>query len=294
MRQARAKTARIAHAVRVIGILNLVLLFMSAVSAQANGQAVARIQNIHVTRDGGDLKIQVDLTNPVTPNVIVATAPDRLVLELPETTATAKQRRIAVNQNGVMRVRVGLNSADPPVTRVVVDLAGPRTYKLAATANTVTLTVLPQATATQSSQKDVGAVPAGSAPLIGRLWQRQENAKPAKQKKIAAKVEAKPSQSAVVHQAVKGPRSSFKVKYVAEGAAYLDGGRSSGLAEGMKLEVRDLPASGAPGPGAVVAELQIVSVAETSAVTDIHDVKRDVKPGDWALSLRGRFQADQR
>jgi hypothetical protein len=35
-------------------------------------------------------------------------------------------------------------------------------------------------------------------------------------------------------------RMSFRVKYIAEGAAYLEGGRSSGLSEGMKLEVRDI------------------------------------------------------
>ena len=78
---------------------------------------------------------------------------------------------------------------------------------------------------------------------------------------------------------------SFKVKYVAEGAAYLIGGRSSGLAAGMKLLVHDADPSSADSPnpqGAVVAELQIVSVAETSAVTEIRNPMRDVKPGDWA------------
>jgi len=39
-------------------------------------------------------------------------------------------------------------------------------------------------------------------------------------------------------------RTVFKVKYVAEGVAYLEGGRAQGLAEGMKLEIEDtdLPA----------------------------------------------------
>ena len=31
----------------------------------------------------------------------------------------------------------------------------------------------------------------------------------------------------------------FKVKYVAEGVAYLEGGRAQGLKEGMKLEIED-------------------------------------------------------
>src|SRR5579859_5512066 len=39
-------------------------------------------------------------------------------------------------------------------------------------------------------------------------------------------------------------RTVFKVKYVAEGVAYLEGGRAQGLTEGMKLEIEDsnLPA----------------------------------------------------
>lgn len=83
---------------------------------------------------------------------------------------------------------------------------------------------------------------------------------------------------------------AFKVKYVAEGAAYLDGGRSSGISEGMKLEVRETDPNSTPRPGSVqgkvVADLEVTSVAETSSVTEIKVPQRDVKPGDWAyLSL---------
>lgn len=83
-------------------------------------------------------------------------------------------------------------------------------------------------------------------------------------------------------------RTVFKVKYVAEGVAYLEGGRAQGLAEGMKLEVEDsnLPAKQGESANAadprVVAELVVSAVAETSAVTDIHDSKRPVKVGDLA------------
>lgn len=92
-------------------------------------------------------------------------------------------------------------------------------------------------------------------------------------------------------------RTAFKVKYVAEGVAYLDGGRSSGLTEGMKLEVEetDLPAqqgaSADPADPRVVAELEITAVAETSAVTDIHSPKRPVKPGDLAYLSSGDAEA---
>jgi hypothetical protein len=80
----------------------------------------------------------------------------------------------------------------------------------------------------------------------------------------------------------------FHVKYVADGVAYLDGGSSSGLAEGMRLEIVEagLPAHQGESIDAadkrVVAELEVSGVAETSAVTDIHSPKRPVKVGDLA------------
>jgi hypothetical protein len=91
-------------------------------------------------------------------------------------------------------------------------------------------------------------------------------------------------------------RTVFKVKYVAEGVAYLDGGRTSGLAEGMKLEIKDSdlpPQQGAtvdPADPRVVAELEVNATAETSAVTDIHLPKRQVKPGDLAYLSSGDAQ----
>jgi hypothetical protein len=112
---------------------------------------------------------------------------------------------------------------------------------------------------------------------------------------------AKPTQNAVVAKAIEPDipaalalrathpdfRTAFRIKYVAAGAAYLDGGRGAGLAEGMKLVVRDTPtgsvvAAADGNADDVVAELEVTSVAEASAVSDIHTPKRDVKPGDLA------------
>jgi len=92
-------------------------------------------------------------------------------------------------------------------------------------------------------------------------------------------------------------RTVFKVKYVADGVAYLEGGRAQGLTEGMKLEVEDtnLPATQGDSASAadprVVAELEVTGVAETSAVTDIHTPKRPVKAGDLAYLSNGDAEA---
>lgn len=111
---------------------------------------------------------------------------------------------------------------------------------------------------------------------------------------VAATSEAAPSAAAaetatlIARSDDPSLRTVFKVKYVAEGVAYLEGGRAQGLTEGMKLEVEEtnLPATQGDSASAadprVVAELEVSAVAETSAVTDIHSPKRPVKAGDLA------------
>jgi len=85
-------------------------------------------------------------------------------------------------------------------------------------------------------------------------------------------------------------RTVFHVKFVQQDAAYIDAGRNEGIAEGMKLVVVNAApntALNAAAPNnasaaAVVAELTVVGIAETSAVTEIHVPQRDVVPGDLA------------
>jgi len=85
----------------------------------------------------------------------------------------------------------------------------------------------------------------------------------------------------------------FRVKYVADGVAYLEGGRTQGLTEGMKLLVEDANHAAKQGESVnsadpkVVAELEVSAVADTSAVTDIHNPKRPVKVGDLAYLSNG-------
>ncbi len=271
--------------------LSVLLMLASVCSAQA-GAVAAEIQNVKVAGTGGNVTIVVTLTAPVTPAVLTANNPDRLVVDFPNTTAAARQRRIAVNKSGVTQVRVGLNSAEPLVTRVVVDLDAAHRYEIATAGNTVTLTVLPNATASEG-ERHSGAVPAENGPAIAKLWPFRRQDPPEAQSNAAARMNFSPRGSAasnVIAEASapveaksskEGPRNRFRVKYVAEGAVYLDGGRSSGLAEGMKLVVRD-PSSSSTEPGPIVAVLKVVSLADTSAVTDIRAAGRDLKAGDWA------------
>ena len=77
-------------------------------------------------------------------------------------------------------------------------------------------------------------------------------------------------------------QTKFRVKYVADGAVYLEGGREAGLAEGQRLTLQrdasDDPAQESKG----TAEIRIVSVASSSAVAEILSSNLDLRPGDSA------------
>ena len=83
--------------------------------------------------------------------------------------------------------------------------------------------------------------------------------------------------------------SVFRVKYVADGSLYIDAGRNANLQEAMKLSVVN------PPPDAVVsdavrfrgyehiAELKVVSVADSSAVCEIVSSNGEIKAGQLAF-----------
>ena len=249
----------------------LMLLWLCLSLSLANGAVMrpAVISKVNVVPSGDGVKIEVMLTGEVSPRVLTATNPDRLVLELPNTLTEAKQQHVAVNRGAVKDLRIGLRSAAPLLTRIVVDLGSAASYELRKLGNTISLTV----------PSGNGAASAGhSSPSEANVV-----APPTLNEAAATPMAIIPTSDR------RRVRIGFRVKYVAEGAVYLAGGRSAGLQEGMKLSVR---ASGkgrllsADEEFAPVAELHVLSVAGNSAVTEVRGAKRPVKPGDWAyLSL---------
>lgn len=86
-------------------------------------------------------------------------------------------------------------------------------------------------------------------------------------------------------------KTDFKVKYVAEDAVYIDGGKSAGLAEGMVLALKHAGDPAANGSDLanrpVVAEVAVVSVSNTSAVCEVRTKNADIQRGDVAQLSQG-------
>jgi len=79
-----------------------------------------------VIRQDGGTAVRAQFSGPVKPQASTLTNPERIVLDFPNTLPGTAPRRIAVNQDGIQTVRVGLFHEDPPITRVVLEVGNAR------------------------------------------------------------------------------------------------------------------------------------------------------------------------
>ena len=90
--------------------------------------------------------------------------------------------------------------------------------------------------------------------------------------------------------------SVFRVKYVSEGSLYIDAGRNAGLQEGMKLSVIESPPDGVVNDGVRfrgyphIAELNLVSVADSSAVCDVLSSNGEITIGQLTFLTPGSVE----
>jgi hypothetical protein len=421
------------------------LLLVPGAAAQDSPVARPEVRGLNViVQQGTEIRIELGTSALIPDAKVVATYHDSLILDLPGAVYHGLPRRIQVNNAGVRAVRLWMQSEEPPLTRVVVEIDRTQQYLLSSDGKTIVLRVGPvlqgaSSSATPNTSEVVGRVNSGPSPTgratglgnaantLAGIFKRgpgkptvygdskirdgqptpqagsatqtaqspDQTQNPASQTPAGAvtssaqtaeqnpsptdsvgaakpsdtvsapnpspeqlakaqppsPVEAQPGTPPVVSPvppaespapvpkagedtystsaatptseaasaatpepatmvgettisapdmaalavANPGMRTEFQVKYVDQDTAYLDGGRSSGLTEGMKLIVKNKkPASGTDGNANLdktVAELVVVGVAETSAVTEIHAPKRDVVPGDLAYLSTEDLQA---
>lgn len=103
------------------------------------GQQAATVRHITVIGDDHDLGVEITATKPITPRTQTVTDPDRLIVDLPEARPDAGLQKVAINRGKLRDVRIGLLSANPPITRVVMDLAAPTEYRVSPLANTIVI-----------------------------------------------------------------------------------------------------------------------------------------------------------
>jgi hypothetical protein len=98
--------------------------------AQAAEASVGTIRRVDVLNRGSNFELEIDSTQPVKPQTLVVSSPDRLIVDLPYSIPGPSLRPLIVSMGEVKGIRVGLYKSNPPVTRVVVDLKSPQLYQV--------------------------------------------------------------------------------------------------------------------------------------------------------------------
>src|SRR5216684_6631345 len=100
-----------------------------AVAAGAQVAPLTAVRGVAVVSQD-PLQLQIQTSPAAVPQSQMISGPDRLVIDIPNTAPGASLRGIAVNRGEVKGVRVSLFSTAPPVTRIVVDLNAPQSYRI--------------------------------------------------------------------------------------------------------------------------------------------------------------------
>ena len=115
--------------------------FLMALWVPAFAQSKATVQRVSILGNERGIQVQITASQPIPTQTQLLTGPDRLVIDFPGAAPGSQLRGLAVNQGGIKGVRVGLFSAEPPTTRVVVDLSSASPYQIVPNGNSVILKV---------------------------------------------------------------------------------------------------------------------------------------------------------
>ncbi|MBZ5647229.1 MAG: type IV pilus secretin PilQ [Acidobacteriia bacterium] len=150
-----------------------------AAAARSTGHPVV-IQNVAIARSKSGINVEIVGTGSMTPKAMKLTAPDRVVIDVANAVPLRK-RDIAVNSGDVKSVRVARFQVDPPVTRVVVDLATAKDFEIVPAGRKLTVKLRPAAEVAQPAPAPAPAATPAASELASAAPATQPAASPTQQ-----------------------------------------------------------------------------------------------------------------
>ena len=121
-------------------LLGVVAILSAPMCAQTPAASGARVQHVVVRGTGDAMEVEIQTSGaPVEPDTQSITGPDRIVVDFPGALPAAELRALKVNRGALKAVRTGLFFDNPPITRVVLDLAEPQSYRVSTSQNAVVI-----------------------------------------------------------------------------------------------------------------------------------------------------------
>src|SRR5690348_442376 len=125
---------------------------------------LTHVRKVSVAQNAGGISIEIAGSGPMTAHTMKLTAPDRFVVDIPDSLLDGHPRDIAVNSNGIKAVRAARFQAVPPATRIVLDMAQMRDFEVAPQGNNLVITL----------RDDRNTAPAAAAPVLNASTNRAE------------------------------------------------------------------------------------------------------------------------
>jgi hypothetical protein len=125
-------------------LLGVVAILSAPICAQTPAAGGARVQHVVVRGTGDAMEVEIQTSGaPVEPDTQAITGPDRIIVDFPGALPDAELRALKVNRGVLKGIRAGLFFNDPPITRVVLDLAEPQSYRIATSQNAIVVKLGP-------------------------------------------------------------------------------------------------------------------------------------------------------
>ncbi|HEX3320257.1 MAG TPA: type IV pilus secretin PilQ [Terriglobales bacterium] len=118
---------------QLLGVfLPLLVLALIAAAAETESASTVRaaLQKVAVTRGTDSISIEITARGAVSPKLSTLASPARVIVDLPNTVMATSQSHVAITDDNIKGVRVGMDGQKTPNTRVVVDLAKACRYEL--------------------------------------------------------------------------------------------------------------------------------------------------------------------
>jgi AMIN domain len=98
----------------------------------------ARVQRVLVRGTSGAIEVEIQTSGgAVAPDTQAITGPDRIIVDFPGALPAAELRALQVNRGPLKAIRAGLFFSNPPITRIVLDLAAPQDYRISTLRNAI-------------------------------------------------------------------------------------------------------------------------------------------------------------
>jgi hypothetical protein len=161
---------RLSYVGALLGIATLLSAPIFAQESARNSSAKsvpnsARVQHVVVRGTGAAMEVEIQTSGaPVAPDTQAITGPDRIVVDFPGALPAAELRALKVNRGALKGIRAGLFFSNPPITRIVLDLVEPQSYRISTIQNAIVVKLGPAkldpVPAAGAKAQDVPAAPA--------------------------------------------------------------------------------------------------------------------------------------